>query len=247
MLGQHIKKSKFFKMTNKKQTNPIVVGETEVFTFSQEKAPIRVQIIKGEPWFVAKDVCRVLGIANHKDAVSRLDDDEKQGGGITAPLGIRQTANAVSESGLYSLIFQSRKPEARKFRKWVTSEVLPSIRRKGNYGVRKSSVDYLDVRDVPYKVMNWRGGDIRVIEADGEVWYSLNDIHSCLGTRTDNSQSVLRLNAKQVLARKLWLYGVPNPGWFVKELGVRLLLCASQKNRENTQLKLDFEGKEVQA
>lgn len=231
-------------MSNKEQVSPTNVGEIEIFNFSQEKAPIRVQLINGEPWFVAKDVCQVLGIANHKDAVSRLDDDERQGVGITDPLGIKQTANAVSESGLYSLIFQSRKAEARKFRKWVTSEVLPSIRKKGYYGVKKSPTDYLDVRDVPYKVMGYRGGDVRVVEIDGEAWYSLNDIHSCIGARTDSSQSVRRLNAKQELARKLWLYGVTQPGWFVKELGVRLLLCGSQKNRENTQLMLDFDGME---
>ena len=224
--------------------SPTIVGTTEVFTFSQEKAPIRVQLIHGEPWFVAKDVCQVLGIANHKDAVSRLDDDERQGVGITDPLGIRQIANAVSESGLYSLIFQSRKPEARKFRKWVTGEVLPSIRRKGFYGTKKTAVDYIDVRDVPYQVMNFREGEVRVVSVDGETWYSLNDIHRCIGSRTDSSQSVRRLNARQRLAIKLWLYGVPNPGWFVKELGVRLLLCASQKNRENAQLMLDFGGKE---
>lgn len=194
---------------------------------------------------MAKDVCQVLGIANHRDVVSRLDDDERQGVGITDPLGIRQIANAVSESGLYSLIFQSRKPEARKFRKWVTSEVLPSIRKKGYYGMMKSTSDYIDVRDVPYQVMNFRGGEVRVVSVDGEAWYSLNDVNSCIGARTDSSQSVRRLNARQTLAKKLWIYGVPNPGWFVRELGVRLLLCASHKNREIKQLSIDFDGKEV--
>ena len=123
-------------MSNKKNEVPMA-GHVEVFNFSEEKAPIRVQVINGEPWFVAKDICVALGIANHKDAVSRLDDDERQGVGITDPLGIRQTANAVSESGLYALIFQSRKPKAKKFRKWVTSEVLPSIRRTGRYEIRE--------------------------------------------------------------------------------------------------------------
>lgn len=73
-----------------------------MFNFGNGNAPVRVQLINGEPWFIAKDVCQVLGISNHKDAVSRLDDDERQGVGITDPLGIRQTANAVNESGLYS-------------------------------------------------------------------------------------------------------------------------------------------------
>ncbi len=277
-------------MCNKKNEAPMT-GQVEVFNFSQEKAPIRVQLINSEPWFVAKDVCEVLGIANHKDAASRLDEDERRGVGMTDPIGRPQTVTAVSESGLYSLIFQSRKAEAKKFRKWVTSEVLPSIRKKGYYGIKKQATDYIDVRDVPYRVMNYRGGEVRVVEwvtsevlpsirkkgyygikkqatdyidvrdvpyrvmnyrggevrvveVNGEAWYSLNDIHSCIGARTDSSQSVRRLNDKQTLARKLWLYGVPNPGWFVKELGVRLLLCASQKNKEHAQLMLDFDGKE---
>lgn len=102
-------------------------------------------MINNNPWFVAKDVCQILGIANHKDAVSRLDDDERDGVGITDPIGRQQTVTAVSESGLYALIFQSRKPEARKFRKWVTSEVLPSIRKTGMYAVpqRRNAVALL--------------------------------------------------------------------------------------------------------
>lgn len=102
-------------------------------------------MINNNPWFVAKDVCQILGIANHKDAVSRLDDDERDGVGITDPIGRQQTVTTVSESGLYALIFQSRKPEARKFRKWVTSEVLPSIRKTGMYAVpqRRNAVALL--------------------------------------------------------------------------------------------------------
>ena len=116
-------------MCNKKNEAPMT-GQVEVFNFSQEKAPIRVQLINSEPWFVAKDVCEVLGIANHKDAASRLDEDERRGVGITDPIGRPQTVTAVSESGLYSLVFQSRKAEAKKFRKWVTSEVCrPSARK----------------------------------------------------------------------------------------------------------------------
>lgn len=136
-------------MCNKKNEAPMT-GQVEVFNFSQ-KAPIRVQLINSEPWFVAKDVCEVLGIANHKDAASRLDEDERRGVGITDPIGRPQTVTAVSESGLYSLVFQSRKAEAKKFRKWVTSEVLPSIRKKGYYGIYKPKTDFIDARDIPTK------------------------------------------------------------------------------------------------
>ena len=231
-------------MSNKKETRPATAGEIEVFNFSQKKAPIRVQLVDGEPWFVAKDVCDILEHSNHKVAIKSLDEDEVRIVYPTDSLGRTQGTKAVSESGLYSLIFQSRKAEARKFRKWVTSEVLPSIRKKGYYGIKKTPKDYVDVRDVPYRVMNFRDGEVRVVEVDGEKWYSLNDIHTCIGARTESTQSVRRLNAKQELARKMWLYGVPNPGWFVRELGVRLLLCASQKVRKDVQLRLDFDWKE---
>lgn len=105
-------------------------GLVEVFNFSQEKTPIRVKMVNNEPWFVAKDVCEVLEIANHKDATSRLDNDERNGVGITDPMGRKQVVTAVSESGLYSLIFQSRKPKAKSFRKWVTGEVCQAFARK---------------------------------------------------------------------------------------------------------------------
>ncbi len=94
---------------------------------------VRNVVLKGEPWFMGKDVCQVLGLVNHKDALGRLDDDERYGVGITDPIGRQQEATFINESGLYSLIMQSRKPEAKAFKKWITSEVLPSIRKYGFY------------------------------------------------------------------------------------------------------------------
>ena len=94
----------------------------------------------GEIYFVAVDVCKVLGIKNHRDAVSGLDGDEKDYVGITDAIGRNRQTLVVNESGLYSLVFQSRKPAAKKFRKWVTSEVLPSIRKNGYYSVLKKKI-----------------------------------------------------------------------------------------------------------
>ena len=95
---------------------------------------VRVVDRDGVPWFVATDVCRALGLANAAEAVRGLDDDEK---GISSPdtLGGHQHVIVVSESGLYAMIFHSRKPEASRFRKWVTAEVLPSLRIKGKYEI----------------------------------------------------------------------------------------------------------------
>lgn len=104
----------------------------ELQVFQYEGNETRVVMVDGEPWWVAKDVCDVLDISNSRDAVSALDDDEKADVGISDGSQIRHM-NAISESGLYTLIMRSNKPEAKRFRKWVTSEVLPSIRKRGEY------------------------------------------------------------------------------------------------------------------
>lgn len=95
---------------------------------------------QGNPWFIAADVCKVLEIGNVSQAVSRLDDDEKSDitTNDTSSNGVTQkrSMTIVNESGLYSLIMKSRKPEAKAFKKWVTSEVLPSIRKTGSYSVK---------------------------------------------------------------------------------------------------------------
>lgn len=105
----------------------------QVFYNEEMNVNVRTRIINDESWFVGKDVCNALGFANHKDALSRLDSDERDGVGITDPMGRSQEVTVINESGLYHLIFQSRKPEAKAFRKWVTNDVLPSIRRTGTY------------------------------------------------------------------------------------------------------------------
>lgn len=89
--------------------------------------------IDGEVWFVGSQICKLLDIKNPSDAIGRLDDDEK----LTSVLpmaGQNRNVNLISESGLYALIFRSRKESAQEFRKWVTKEVIPSIRKKGYYG-----------------------------------------------------------------------------------------------------------------
>ena len=83
-------------------------------------------------WFLAKDVCECIETKNNRQALTRLDDDEK-GVIIVDTLGGKQEMAIISESGLYSLVLSSRKPEAKKFKKWITSEVIPSIRASGGY------------------------------------------------------------------------------------------------------------------
>lgn len=100
-------------------------------TYAFSSVELRVVMMSGEPWFAAVDVCRALSIGNPSDAIRTLDDDEVTLGTIE---GSHRQTNLINESGLYALIFKSRKPEAKKFKRWVTHEVLPSIRKTGSYG-----------------------------------------------------------------------------------------------------------------
>lgn len=103
------------------------MNELKVFHYQENE--VRTVERDGEPWFVLKDVCAVLGMSNPTAVADRLDEDER----AKLDLGRQGQAWVVSESGLYNVILRSDKPEAKPFRRWVTGEVLPSIRRHGGY------------------------------------------------------------------------------------------------------------------
>lgn len=105
--------------------------------FDYEDQPVRVVMIDGEPWFVLADLARVLGIVDVQRLNSRLDDGVRQTHPILDRLGRTQTAVIVSEPGMYEVVIRSDKPEAAAFRRWITSEVLPTIRKTGAYGVQQ--------------------------------------------------------------------------------------------------------------
>ena len=103
---------------------------------SEQFGRVRVIMSDNEPKFIAKDVCEILGISKYRDALSRLDPDEGCIVRVDTPGG-KQEMRALTESGLYTLIIRSDKQEAKPFRKWVTSEVLPAIRKTGGYMAAK--------------------------------------------------------------------------------------------------------------
>ncbi len=107
---------------------------SKIIPFDFEGQEVRVVWVGDEPWFVAVDVCRVLDHTNSRVALERLDEDEKGVSTVYTPGGPQQMA-IINESGVYSLILTSRKPAAKRFKKWITSEVLPSIRRSGTYAM----------------------------------------------------------------------------------------------------------------
>ena len=106
------------------------MNELQIFN-NEDFGEIRTVTIDNDPWFVASDICKALDIANTTQAMQRLDDDEKSMLNIGLSGG---ATNCVNEYGLYSLVLASRKKEAKDFKRWITHEVLPSIRKTGSYG-----------------------------------------------------------------------------------------------------------------
>lgn len=114
------------------------MNDLTVFRFEGTRE-VRTVVRDGEPWFVAKDICDILGIQNTSDAVRNLDDDELVSEKAISGGQVREML-CVSESGLYALVMRSNKPQAKAFRKWVTSEVLPTIRKTGQYTVTATNM-----------------------------------------------------------------------------------------------------------
>lgn len=108
------------------------MADLQIFNYGE--IPVRTVMIDGEPWWVLVDVCRVLNLTNSRMTAKQLDEDEKGVSEIYTPGGTQQMT-IINEPGLYSVILRSDKPEAKAFKRWITHEVLPAIRKTGSYGV----------------------------------------------------------------------------------------------------------------
>lgn len=126
-------------------------NDIQIFNYNDHE--VRTVQKDGEPWFVLKDVCGILSIGNVADVYARLDTDEKGVGQIDT-LGGRQNMSIINESGLYNVILRSDKPEAKPFRKWVTSEVLPSIRKHGAYMTQEKLQEVLCNPDALFQIVS---------------------------------------------------------------------------------------------
>lgn len=147
------------------------------FLFEDEHL-VRITDRSGDPWFFAKDVCECLGIKNYRDAVEKLDGDEK-GVALTDTLGGAQEQIIVSEGGLYTLILRSRQATTpgtmqHRFRKWVTSEVLPSIRKTGAYATQPQPTAEVEERPFP----NWSMEEMRTKKGVMDMYRLLYGIMS---------------------------------------------------------------------
>ncbi|MBR2759675.1 MAG: phage antirepressor KilAC domain-containing protein [Solobacterium sp.] len=131
--------------------------ELSIFN-NQDFGSIRVTSINGDPWFVAVDVCRALEIGNSRMATDRLDDDEKSTVSLTdtSSNGVEQRREmiVVNEPGLYALVLGSRKPEAKAFKRWITHEVVPSIRKYGAYATETTIDNILNDPDFGIRLLS---------------------------------------------------------------------------------------------
>lgn len=113
------------------------MNEVQLFNF--ESHEVRSLLLNNEPWFVGKDVAEILGYKNTKDALTKHVDDEDKLGSQIATSGQNRNMTIINESGLYCLVLSSKLPSAKKFKRWVTSEVLPALRKTGQYQVKELS------------------------------------------------------------------------------------------------------------
>lgn len=209
-------------------------GETalQTYTYNDSDVRIRIQTIKDEPWFVAKDLCEYLELNDVGKAVERLDDDEK----LTRKLFVSGQERAmwlVNESGMYALIIRSNKPKAREFRKWITNDVIPAIRKTGSYslpGVKGIKNPVARIRRDRRELVNKDLMELLWLIGESLVRGDQRDIAMQLGVSVITVQNTLNgysRNAKvlRALYQRAWqrrgefmLYNEP------KEMARRLLL-----------------------
>lgn len=167
-----------------------------IVPFNFDATPIRIQVLDGAPWFVAMDVCMVLDIANHLDALSRLDDDER-GSVIVDTLGGPQRLAAINESGMWKLVLRSRKPAAKRLVRWLTGDVLPSIRRTGGYGQPAASLDLTDAATLHRLLLDHTG---RAMAIEARV-AELEPQAAALARLTDAEGALCVTDAAKALGR----------------------------------------------
>lgn len=128
-----------------------MANEVQIFE-NAEFGKVRTIVVKDEPWFVASDVCESLGLSNPTVSVNRLDEDERS----KFNLGRQGEVNMVNEYGLYNLILGSRKDEAKRFKRWITHEVVPAIRKTGSYNAIPKERSEFKEQELKARMLNAR-------------------------------------------------------------------------------------------
>lgn len=161
----------------------------EIRAFNSDQfGEVRTVTINDEPWFVAADVCRALEIGNSRMATERLDDDEKGVSLIDTPGG-QQELTIINEPGLYSLVLGSRKPEAKAFKRWITHEVIPALRKTGTYSLKPMS--QLEIAKISLDMLIEQEKRLDSLEQENEsTREQIKELNAKITTRAQDSYSV---------------------------------------------------------
>lgn len=200
--------------------------KNEINVFNYEANEVRTVEKNGEPWFVLKDVCSVLELSNPTIVAQRLDSDER----TKFNLGRQGLTTVINESGLYSVILRSDKPQAKPFRKWVTSEVLPSIRKTGGYKIKQEQSDLKE------QMLKTREENVKIRKA--QLMYKLSQ-----EVQIPTYKAVLQSHITELLTGEMLL---PLPKlerltYSAKEIGERLGISAAKVGRLTNQYNLKTE------
>lgn len=198
---------------------------TEIRTFDFHNNPVRTLTDKnGDPWFVAKDVCDILSLENSRKATAELDSDERNT--VTISNGIPGNPNKtiISEPGLYKLIMRSRKPEAKEFQRWVTHEVLPTIRKTGGY-IPTSETDSDEVimakalliaqKTIERNTQQLRAKDARIMELEPKA-QALDDFTNVEDKLLVRDAAKVLSNAGTPISEKELRKWMTDNGWIYK-------------------------------
>lgn len=189
----------------------------EIQKFDFKGAPLRTLTDEaGESWFVAKDVCDILEISNPSDALKRLDDDERS----RVNLGRQGETNIVNEAGLYVLVLGSRKPEAHEFQRWVTHEVLPSIRKHGGY---MAGQERMTPEQMALASMRWLQSKVdeqakQLKAQEGKVLFANAVETARTSILVGDFAKILKSNGIDICPRRLFAW-LREHGWLIKAKG----------------------------
>lgn len=205
----------------------------DIQTFTYNNNNVRTIQQNGEPWFVLSDICKVLGLGTPGKVAERLDPDEK-GVNQIHTLGGKQEMTVVNESGLYNVILRSDKPEAKPFRKWVTSEVLPSIRKHEKEGATDIAIQTARcVTETPITII----GGVACYEKDGTAYLKLENVARGLGFTTvaTSGNEVVRWTRVEGYLSEMGVPTCGRDGYIPENVFYRLAMKAKNEAAEKFQ------------
>lgn len=162
------------------------MNQLQVFDF--ENHNVRTVVVENEPHFIGRDIASILGYSNSRDALTRHVDEEDRGVAKLDTPGGKQNQTIINESGLYSLIFASRLESAKRFKRWVTSEVLPTIRKTGSYETPK---DPMEIMRLQFEALDQTNKEVKTIKED--VTYLKDEVKLEVGEYNFLSKNINRV------------------------------------------------------